>query len=99
MTNNDTPTPPQFTARALGELVLSRLTEIDRLNHRINSTYPNSPRDYRPADRERERTRVAELGANLGLYAQLADTAARAEHNDLLAQQANTRRRVDSDEF
>ncbi|MEU4239520.1 hypothetical protein [Actinoplanes sp. NPDC026619] len=89
------PTPPPFNARALGELVLNRLAEIEYLNSKARQDEPGAV-----YERQHDRDRVTELSQHLGLYAQLADTAAHAEQNDVFAaEQQATRRRTDEDEF
>lgn len=93
------PTPPPFDSRALGELVLSRLTEIEHLRSPERTNEIKRGLDWQGAI-SADNARVERLTHNLDLYARLADTAARAEHNDILTrQQVHHRRDRDSDEF
>jgi hypothetical protein len=88
------PDPLEFTARAIGEHLLARLTELDHLrsDERRNDYFRGDVFVSRDADARR----IEQLEQHIDVWAKLAEIAARAEHTDVLSQQmTNTRRRAD----
>lgn len=73
--------PLPFDAREIGQEILARIAEIDRLR---SEEYREQRGPYLEC-RERDERRITELADSVDMLTRVADVAARTQYNDLLA--------------